>query len=44
VNLLSAPRSQIKKGHSMSASCCQIDVEKWVEAQAALPEKEERVA
>jgi hypothetical protein len=44
VNLLSSPKSQIKKGHSMGASCCQINVEKWAEGEAALPESQERVA
>ena len=44
MNLLSSPKSQIKKGHSMGASCCQINVEKWIEAEIALPEREERVA
>lgn len=29
VNLLSSGRSQIRKAHSMGASCCQIEVEKW---------------
>jgi len=29
INLLSSSRSQIRKAHSMGASCCQIDVEKW---------------
>jgi trimethylamine-N-oxide reductase (cytochrome c) len=38
VNLLSSPKSQIKKAHSMGASCCQIDVEKWSEGEISLPE------
>jgi molybdopterin guanine dinucleotide-containing S/N-oxide reductase-like protein len=44
VNLLSSPKSQIKKAHSMGASCCQIEVEKWSEGEISLPEPQERVA
>jgi molybdopterin guanine dinucleotide-containing S/N-oxide reductase-like protein len=29
INLLSSSRSQIRKAHSMGASCCQIEAEKW---------------
>jgi trimethylamine-N-oxide reductase (cytochrome c) len=35
VNLLSSSRSQIRKAHSMGASCCQIEVEKWRMEQRA---------
>jgi len=42
VNLLSSPKSQIKKGHSMGASCCQIQVAKWVEGEMAIPEPAEQ--
>jgi len=53
VNLLSSSRSQIRKAHSMGASCCQIDVEKWRENQSSesppqdketTPEQEETAA
>ncbi|HEY5665971.1 MAG TPA: hypothetical protein VIV64_04555, partial [Gammaproteobacteria bacterium] len=44
VNLLSSPKSQIKKGHSMGASCCQIQVERWNAGEMALPEEQEKVA
>jgi molybdopterin guanine dinucleotide-containing S/N-oxide reductase-like protein len=44
VNLLSSPKSQIKKAHSMGASCCQIDVEKWSAGEISLPEPQEKVA
>jgi trimethylamine-N-oxide reductase (cytochrome c) len=44
VNLLSSPKSQIKKGHSMGASCCQIDVEKWSMGEISLTEEQEKVA
>jgi anaerobic selenocysteine-containing dehydrogenase len=35
INLLSSSRSQIRKAHSMGASCCQIDVEKWTPPPSA---------
>ena len=35
VNLLSSGRSQVRKAHSMGASCCQVDVEKWTTQEAA---------
>jgi hypothetical protein len=41
VNLLSSKKSQIAKGHSMGASCCQIEVELWNAAEAALPAAQE---
>jgi len=44
VNLLSSPKSQIKKAHSMSASCCQIEVEKWSVGEISLPVPQEKVA
>jgi trimethylamine-N-oxide reductase (cytochrome c) len=44
VNLLSSPKSQIKKGHSMGASCCQIEVAKWHVGEQALPVQKEKVA
>jgi trimethylamine-N-oxide reductase (cytochrome c) len=44
VNLLSSPKSQIKKAHSMGASCCQINVDRWSEGEMSLPEQQERVA
>jgi trimethylamine-N-oxide reductase (cytochrome c) len=44
VNLLSSPKSQIKKGHSMGASCCQIEVERWKVGEMALPAQKEKVA
>ena len=37
VNLLSSGRSQIRKAHAMGASCCQIQVEKWRQANADQP-------
>ncbi len=37
VNLLSSSRSQIRKAHSMGASCCQIEVDKWHPDQASMP-------
>ena len=36
VNLLSSSRSQIRKAHSMGASCCQIDVERWNPDQVSI--------
>jgi trimethylamine-N-oxide reductase (cytochrome c) len=42
VNLLSSKKSQITKGHSMGASCCLIEVEKWKAGEVALPEEQER--
>jgi hypothetical protein len=45
VNLLSSSKSQISKAHSMSASCCLIEVEKWNAGEMASPvEKEGEVA
>jgi trimethylamine-N-oxide reductase (cytochrome c) len=42
VNLLSSKKSQITKGHSMGASCCLIEVEKWSAGEMALPSEQER--
>jgi hypothetical protein len=42
VNLLSSKKSQISKGHSMGASCCLIEVERWNVAEAAVPAQEEK--
>jgi hypothetical protein len=42
VNLLSSKKSQITKGHSMGASCCLIEVERWNAAEAAIPAEEEK--
>ncbi|HEY9182311.1 MAG TPA: molybdopterin dinucleotide binding domain-containing protein, partial [Gammaproteobacteria bacterium] len=42
VNLLSSKKSQISKGHSMGASCCLIEVERWNAGEAALPAQEEK--
>ena len=45
VNLLSSSKSQINKAHSMGASCCLIEVEKWNAGEVSLPvEKEREVA
>jgi trimethylamine-N-oxide reductase (cytochrome c) len=45
VNLLSSKKSQITKAHSMSASCCLIEVEKWSAGEMASPvEPESEVA
>ena len=41
VNLLSSSKSQIRKAHSMGASCCQIEVEKWSAGEIAMPPREE---
>jgi hypothetical protein len=37
VNLLSSSKSQISKAHSMSASCCLIEVEKWSAGEISVP-------
>ena len=42
VNLLSSSKSQISKAHSMSASCCLIEVELWNAAEMAVPAREEK--
>jgi trimethylamine-N-oxide reductase (cytochrome c) len=42
VNLLSSKKSQISKAHSMSASCCLIEVEKWNASEMASPVEQER--
>jgi trimethylamine-N-oxide reductase (cytochrome c) len=42
VNLLSSSKSQISKGHSMGASCCLIEVERWNVGQMAEPFVEEK--
>ena len=42
VNVLSSSKSQIRKAHSMGASCCLIEVEKWGAGEIALPEPEHR--
>ncbi len=42
INLLSSSRSQIRKAHSMGASCCQIDVEKWTAPPPANERAEEQ--
>jgi trimethylamine-N-oxide reductase (cytochrome c) len=42
VNLLSSKKSQITKGHSMGASCCLIQVEKWNAAEATVPAQQEK--
>ena len=42
VNLLSSSRSQIRKAHSMGASCCQIEVDKWHPSQASMPPAKQR--
>jgi trimethylamine-N-oxide reductase (cytochrome c) len=45
VNLLSSKKSQIGKAHSMAASCCLIEVEKWSAGEMASPvEQESEVA
>jgi trimethylamine-N-oxide reductase (cytochrome c) len=44
VNLLSSSKSQIRKAHSMGASCCLIEVEKWSAGEISLPAPEEKVA
>ena len=45
MNLLSSKKSQISKGHSMGASCCLIEVERWKVGEMSLPdEQEKRVA
>jgi trimethylamine-N-oxide reductase (cytochrome c) len=44
VNLLSSSKSQISKAHSMSASCCLIEVEKWSMGEISVPVPEEKVA
>jgi len=44
VNLLSSSKSQISKGHSMSASCCLIEVERWKVGEMSLPAEQERRA
>jgi trimethylamine-N-oxide reductase (cytochrome c) len=41
VNLLSSKKSQIAKGHSMGASCCLIQVERWIAGEASMPVPEE---
>ena len=41
VNLLSSSKSQIRKAHSMGASCCLIEVERWNAAEMAVPAREE---
>jgi trimethylamine-N-oxide reductase (cytochrome c) len=41
VNLLSSKKSQISKGHSMSASCCLIQVERWKVGDVSLPAEQE---
>jgi endogenous inhibitor of DNA gyrase (YacG/DUF329 family) len=41
VNLLSSKKSQISKGHSMSASCCLIEVERWNAGEVAVPAAQE---
>jgi trimethylamine-N-oxide reductase (cytochrome c) len=43
VNLLSSSKSQIGKAHSMGASCCQIEVEKWKVGEASVPVPEVKV-
>ena len=40
VNLLSSKKSQITKGHSMGASCCLIEVERWHVGEMAEPVEE----
>ena len=42
VNLLSSPKSQIKKGHSLAASCCHIHGEHSSEGEISLPEPQEQ--
>jgi hypothetical protein len=44
VNLLSSRKSQISKGHSMGASCCLIEVEKWSAGEMASPGEQESEA
>ena len=43
VNLLSSKKSQISKGHSMGASCCLIQVERWNVGDVSLPVEEEEL-
>jgi trimethylamine-N-oxide reductase (cytochrome c) len=42
VNLLSSKKSQITKAHSMGASCCLIEVEKWSAGEIAVPAEPQR--
>ena len=41
MNLLSSKKSQISKGHSMGASCCLIQVERWKVGEIAEPAEQE---
>ena len=43
VNLLSSSKSQISKAHSMGASCCLIEVERWSEGEISVPVPEVKV-
>jgi len=43
VNLLSSSKSQIRQAHSMGASCCQIEVEKWKVGEVSVPVPEVKV-
>ena len=41
VNLLSSSKSQISKAHSMGASCCLIEVERWNMGEVSMPAAQE---
>ena len=41
VNVLSSSKSQISKAHSMGASCCLIQVERWSVGEVSMPAAKE---